>query len=98
MTDAWEDMKKAKEDQYFMEKDKELLDKKRRELEMEEFKKHFRNHCPKCGEELVEEEFHGVNIDRCRACNGVWLDNGELETLTSAEKAMSWFEKFWGSR
>lgn len=98
MTNAWDDMKKAKEDQYFMNKDKELIEKKHKEIEKEEFKKHFANHCPKCAEKLQEEEFHGVNIDRCPACNGIWLDNGELDALTSAEKAKSWFDKFWSSR
>ena len=98
MTNAWDDMKKAKEDQYFMKKDKELLDKKHHELEMEEFKKHFKNHCPKCGEKLEEIPFHGVNIDKCPSCKGIWLDDGELDALANEEKAKSWFDKFWGER
>lgn len=91
-------MKKAREEEYFKKKDRELLDKKHHEIELEEFQKHFKNHCPKCGEALKEEEFHGINIDRCTGCNGVWLDNGELDLLTSEEKRKSWFEKFWGER
>jgi len=98
MTDAWDDMKKAKEDQYFMSKDKELLAKKHHELEVEEFKKHFLNHCPKCGVGLAEEDLHGVKIDKCPSCKGIWLDHGELDALKSAEKAQSWFDKFWSNR
>ncbi len=31
---------------------------------------------------MVVYEFEGVEIDHCPACHGVWLDAGELETLT----------------
>ena len=98
MSNAWDDMKKAKEDQYFMQKDKEILDKKHKDLEKEEFKAHFKNRCPKCGEGLKEEDFHGVNIDRCISCNGIWLDDGELDQLSDSEKAVSWFDKLWSNR
>lgn len=37
--------------------------------------------CPKCGMELETVASHGVEIDRCRSCNGTWLDEGELEHL-----------------
>ncbi len=42
--------------------------------------------CPKCGMELQEVEFRGVRIDQCAACQGVWLDAGELELLTNTEQ------------
>ncbi len=29
--------------------------------------------------------FRGVAIDKCDDCNGVWLDDGELEKLAGAE-------------
>lgn len=98
MSNAWDDMKRAKEEQYFNKKDKELLEKKHHEIEIEDFKKHFMNHCPKCGEKLEEVKFHGVNIDRCNSCKGIWLDDGELDAIEDADKAQSWFEKFWGDR
>jgi len=41
--------------------------------------------CPKCGMELAEVTFRGVRIDRCTSCAGVWLDAGELDTLSGAE-------------
>jgi len=41
--------------------------------------------CPKCGMELQEVTFRGVRIDQCAACQGVWLDAGELEQLAKAE-------------
>jgi hypothetical protein len=44
--------------------------------------------CPKCGMELNEIEFKGVRIDKCFQCNGIWLDAGELETLTTLEQSV----------
>ena len=42
--------------------------------------------CPKCGMELQEVEFKGVRIDKCFQCEGIWLDAGELETLSKLEQ------------
>ncbi len=36
-------------------------------------------HCPKCGTQLDEIEKHGVKIDFCFGCEGLFLDKGELE-------------------
>jgi len=38
--------------------------------------------CPKCGMELLEIEHAGHKVDQCSACRGLWLDAGELESLT----------------
>lgn len=43
-------------------------------------KLHFM-HCPKCGLKLEEITFRGVRVDKCFACGGVFLDDGELEDL-----------------
>jgi uncharacterized protein len=37
--------------------------------------------CPKCNNEMVQVIKHGVTIDTCTVCNGVWLDKGELGEL-----------------
>lgn len=37
--------------------------------------------CAGCGCLLRAQEKHGVEIDVCRECGGVWLDRGELESL-----------------
>jgi Zn-finger nucleic acid-binding protein len=39
--------------------------------------------CPACGAELHTVVRQGVEIDRCPACHGVWLDRGELEKLVA---------------
>lgn len=43
--------------------------------------------CPKCGMELIEVDFKTLKIDRCSACDGVWLDAGELEAAAKLEKS-----------
>jgi Zn-finger nucleic acid-binding protein len=72
------------EEDYFTKRDLELLQQKRDQLEEKadrsERQQHFMK-CPKCGADLHAEEFHGVTIDRCPECNGIWLDSGEIDSL-----------------
>jgi hypothetical protein len=37
--------------------------------------------CPLCKEPLQTAERHGVEIDYCLKCRGVWLDRGELDKI-----------------
>ncbi len=37
--------------------------------------------CPVDGNTLLLAERHGVEIDYCPNCRGVWLDRGELEKV-----------------
>jgi hypothetical protein len=37
--------------------------------------------CPKCGMGLEEMTFGGVVVDKCFACGGFWLDEGEFEAI-----------------
>ena len=39
--------------------------------------------CPADATMLTKEVAHGVIIDRCPTCRGVWLDKGELERLNA---------------
>jgi Zn-finger nucleic acid-binding protein len=42
--------------------------------------------CPKCSARL-QPAFHGpVEIDRCVGCGGIFLDRGELDEITWAER------------
>lgn len=43
------------------------------------------NQCPICHEAMAVYELDGIEIDRCPACGGTWLDTGELELI--AERA-----------
>ncbi len=38
--------------------------------------------CPKCKTEPMKQEiFEGIEVDRCPACKGLYLDSGELKGL-----------------
>jgi uncharacterized protein len=81
------------EEEYFarkeFEKKKKLEEEKHKQLSADERAKikdlHFMR-CPKCGMELIEVEYKGVKIDECSECEGIWLDAGELETVSKMEK------------
>lgn len=100
MDKAWEDMKRAKEEEYFMKKEKELLKKREEEKRIrEEQRKKELTHmkCPKCGESLKEVAFQNILIDQCTGCSGVWLDPGELEALARQEEG-SWVSRFFKNK
>ena len=46
--------------------------------------------CPNCQHSLTQEDYEGVEIDRCTHCQGVYLDDGELKHINEArEKTFS---------
>ena len=78
------------EEEYFVKREGELrLARKKAADEAandEERRSHYMK-CPKCGANLEIEEYHGIEIDRCSECNGIWFDAGEAELLTEKESA-----------
>ncbi|MBN1610108.1 MAG: zf-TFIIB domain-containing protein [Polyangiaceae bacterium] len=42
--------------------------------------------CPKCGMDLVEIDYRGLKVDKCTGCEGVWLDPGELESVSAMDR------------
>jgi hypothetical protein len=83
-----------KEAEYFarmeFERNKKVEDEKHRKLAGEERRRlaalhHMR--CPKCGLELIEIDYKGIKVDKCSECEGVWLDAGELETVSKLEQS-----------
>jgi RNA polymerase-binding transcription factor DksA len=93
------------EDEYFVredaEKKRKLALQVKRETEAAEQARlkalHFM-HCPKCGLKMQEVRLRGVDVDVCFACNGVFLDQGELEQLEKPEakgvmsSILNWFK------
>ena len=45
--------------------------------------------CPNCNEPMIIFELEGVEIDRCVACEGTWLDAGEIERIAEREGAQA---------
>ena len=76
------------EDEYFVKQSADLIKAKRREAEKAALDAERRAHymkCPKCGANLTTESYHGIEIDRCLECKGMWLDAGEAEDLLRRE-------------
>jgi hypothetical protein len=55
--------------------------------EKERLKQLHHMKCPKDGMDLATIEFHGIKIDQCATCNGVWFDGGEIEQLMNAKNS-----------
>jgi hypothetical protein len=84
------DAERGSEDQYFAERDRELVERLRQAKEGEPAappKQAAQVHCPKCGAQLVSHTFHDVSVEECPSCHGMWLDAGELEELARWENA-----------
>ena len=45
--------------------------------------------CPACNEPAIALELDGVEIDRCPACAGIWLDEEEIAWLAQRSEAAS---------
>lgn len=46
--------------------------------------------CPVCNNvDLLMAERHGVEIDYCPSCRGVWLDRGELDKIIERAGTLS---------
>ncbi|MHC4393641.1 MAG: TFIIB-type zinc ribbon-containing protein, partial [Planctomycetota bacterium] len=51
----------------------------------EEFKKASQVRCPKCKGVMEEQDdLHGITLDVCSVCNGVYFDDGEINQLIDA--------------
>jgi Zn-finger nucleic acid-binding protein len=76
------------EDEYFAKEEAELLksQRERAKAAAEEAARqmHFMK-CPKDGHDLVHEEFHGVTVDRCTHCQGIFLDADEIAKVVAQE-------------
>ena len=68
-----------------VEEEKQL---KMAELEKRQWKELHFMHCPKCGMKLIEVDYKSLKVDRCSACDGIWLDAGELEAAGDLEKGL----------
>jgi hypothetical protein len=94
------DAEKGREDEYFARRDRELIEKLKRdkdELFQHELHAAAAMACPRCGAELKERVQHGVRMDECPACGGLWLDKGEFEALAKVDEE-GWFGRLFRAR
>jgi hypothetical protein len=75
-------VERAKEDIYFAEKDRELIENLKARLQkMERVDAIAPLRCPKCRGTLDTYKFMDFVLDRCSMCSGIWLDEGELQGI-----------------
>jgi len=98
--DKLHDVEKGREDEYFARRDRELIEKLRKDKEKlfkDELHAAAAMICPRCGAQLQERVQHGVRMDECPSCGGLWLDKGEFETLARREEE-GWFGRLFRAR
>ncbi|MHB0915023.1 MAG: TFIIB-type zinc ribbon-containing protein [Thermoleophilia bacterium] len=83
----------SKEDEYIArmeyERQKQIAEaahEKLKEQEKADLKELHYMCCPKCGMDLIEIEYHDILIDKCSECEGIWLDDGEIDAIAKMEK------------
>jgi len=72
------------EAEYFAHREAELLRQRREATQRAAADAEHRSHhmkCPKCGYDLVTGEWHGVQIDQCTHCHGLWLDAAQAKRI-----------------
>src|SRR5262245_58015125 len=97
-----DDLKKQgydREEEYFYRLNKETLEKKRQARDAQRSAQETREKqslhwmkCPKCGNEMEEIELAGIKVDRCKSCQGIYFDHGELETLLESREPQGFLE------
>ena len=79
------------EDEYFAKRDAELMRQQRDAAQQAHAEAERKSHsmkCPKCGYDLITGDWHGVQIDQCTHCHGLWFDAGEAEALLKSEEGL----------
>lgn len=91
-----EDLRKtgySQEEEYFYKLNRELIEKRREELDsklktrtaQEQKSLHWMK-CPKCGNQMEQNQLSGIYVDQCKSCHGIYFDQGEAETLIQSTK------------
>lgn len=96
--DKLRDAGKAREDRFFAERDRQLLEKlksKSGAQDEEAVRELVQARCPRCGDRLATATRLDVEIDECPKGHGLWLDAGELEKLTARESS-GWLSRILG--
>lgn len=77
---------RANEDSYFAVKEHELIEAMRAEFQRAQIATRAGRipSCPKCSGKFASYKFMEFVLERCDSCDGIWLDEGELEGIVSS--------------
>jgi hypothetical protein len=98
--DKLRDVEKAREDKYFAERDRGLLEKLRASKAADDeqtLQQLALMRCPKDGSHLEQKNHLDVTFEQCPRCDGIWLDKGELAELGKRESS-GWLARYLGRR
>ena len=93
MSNAWDERKKAIENEYFHKKEQELLSQMKNDARETLARSAARGRCPKCGEMIEPMTFRGVPLDKCPGCGGIWLGPNDLKMLSENDHR-TWFDRW----
>ena len=96
--DKLRELEKAREDQFFGNRDRELLQKLKAQTastEEQTIRELAKGRCPDCGERLATRTKLDVEIHECPSGHGMWLGAGELEKI-AARETTGWLSRFLG--
>jgi len=83
-------MTSKNEDEYFAKRDAELKHRMHAHQVAEHEAAERRTHlmrCPRCGGHMKHHQLHGVTVEQCPDCHGLFLDDGELHRLSHHQDA-----------
>ena len=91
-----DDRGRALENDYFRQREQELIEKMKSKMSAENVAAGELN-CPKCDGKLVETNYENVKIDVCNKCTGAWFDAGELAQVVDKDtKSEGWLGRVFG--
>lgn len=93
MANAWDERKKALENEYFHRDEIAKIEKMRTETKEKLIRELCKDRCPKCGEPIVAMTFRDVPLDKCMGCGGVWLGPKDLQMLSEKDHR-TWFDRW----
>lgn len=77
-------MTSKNEDEYFAKRDAELKQRMHAKQVAEHEAAERRTHlmrCPRCGGHMKHHVLHGVTVEQCPDCHGIFLDDHELHAI-----------------
>ncbi len=93
MPNAWDERKKALENEYFHKQEQKILDQMKHAAQETLARSCAKGRCPKCGEKIEPLTFRGVPLDKCPGCGGVWLGPNDLKMLAENDHR-TWFDRW----